>query len=180
MQGGRFCNPPRVPPATHALYSNLPEALSPGRGPRNLTYFKTMFYSRLKTICTQSTNTKILFVRAQYCNFLLLWNQPLVMHQFLWCCTRDLAYWDEIFSFFSKQSTQCIMLVFVQCLVRYITMHQRFDTRWCNCSDAPVSCLCPRCCTRAKSFRPRPARLPQTSPLDNGSHDGQWPAYDRI
>ena len=26
MQGGRFCNPRRVPPATHALYSNLPEA----------------------------------------------------------------------------------------------------------------------------------------------------------
>ena len=174
MQGGRFCNLPRVPPATHALYSNLPEA-----GVQETWRISKQYFILFSKQSAHSTKTEILFVCAQYCNFLLLWNQPLVMHQFLWCCTRDLAYWDEIFSFFSKQSTQC-MLVFVQCLVRYITMHQSFDTRWCNCFDAPVSCLCPRCCTRAKSFRPRPARLPQTSPLDNGSHDGQWPAYDRI
>ena len=48
-------------PPTHALYSNLPGALSPGRGPRNLTYFNTMFYSCLKTIWTQHQEKKYIF-----------------------------------------------------------------------------------------------------------------------
>ena len=98
----------------------------------------------------------------------------MVLHQRL-----GVLRWNIFFLLKTIHTMKCV-LVFVQCLVHYITMHQSFDTRWCNCFDAPVSCLCPRCCTRAKSFRPRPARLPQTSPLDNGSHDGQWPAYDRI
>ena len=172
MQGGRFCNLPRVPPATHALYSNLPEA-----GVQETWRISKQYFILVSKQSAHKTPT------LKY--FLFVHNTA------IFCCFETSHWWCTSFYGVAPETWRIEMKyflssqnnphnVFVQCLVRYITMHQSFDTRWCNCFDAPVSCLCPRCCTRAKSFRPRSARLPQTSPLDNGSHDGQWPAYDRI